>query len=235
MARTKSGYVSGMLSTPPDKTAVQSMVFGHLPIVFDANVLRPRPWTVAQSRWAAELLRTSSGSQRVLELCAGAGHIGLLALALADARSAAAHLVVSVDVNPAAIEFVRRNAEAAGLGHRVDARVGSIEEVLAPDERFDFVIADPPWVPHGETVRFPDDPVVAIDGGTDGLDVVRICIRACENHLVPGGSVLLQLGSVGQAGRVRDILRSSGSSLSLQKLRTFGTQGVLVRLQAGRA
>jgi release factor glutamine methyltransferase len=235
MARTKIGYVPGMLSTPPDETAVQSTVFGHLPIVFDARVLRPRPWTVAQSRWAAELLRTIPGRRRVLELCAGAGHIGLLALALADARSAAGHLLVSVDVNPAATEFVRRNAQAAGLGPRVDARVGSIGEVLAPDERYDLVIADPPWVPRGETVRYPDDPVVAIDGGTDGLDVVRDCIRACENHLLPGGSVLLQLGSVSQARRVQDSLLSSGSVLSLQKIRTFGSQGVVVRLQAGSA
>jgi len=235
MVKTENGYVPGMLSTPPDETAVQSTVFGHLPIIFDARVLRPRPWTVAQSRWAAELLRTSPGSQRVLELCAGAGHIGLLALALADARSAAGHVLVSVDVNPAATEFVRRNAEAAGIGPRVDARVGSVGEVLAPDEQFDLVIADPPWVPRVETVRFPDDPVVAIDGGTDGLDIVRACIGACENHLMPGGSVLLQLGSVSQARRVQDILRSSESVLSLQKIRTFGAHGVVVRLQAGRA
>ena len=235
MARTKNGYVPGMLSTPPDEAAVQSTVFGHLPIIFDARVLRPRPWTVAQSRWAAELLRTIPGRHRVLELCAGAGHIGLLALALAEARSEAGHLLVSVDVNPAATEFVRRNAEAAGLGPRIDARVGSIGDMLAPDERFDLVIADPPWVPSAETVRFPDDPVVAIDGGTDGLDVVRDCIGACENHLVPGGSVLLQLGSVSQARRVQDSLRSSGSVLSLQKIRTFGSQGVVARLQAGSA
>jgi release factor glutamine methyltransferase len=212
---------------------VQSTVFGHLPIIFDARVLRPRPWTVAQSRWAAELLRTMNGRHHVLELCAGAGHIGLLALALTDARSADGHLLVSVDVNPAATEFVRRNAHAAGLGPRVDARVGRIRDVLTPNERFDLVIADPPWVPRAETVRFPDDPVFAIDGGTDGLDVVRDCIRACENHLVPGGSVLLQLGSVSQARRVQVSLRSSGSTLSFQKIRTFGTQGVVVCLQAG--
>ena len=61
------------------------MVFGHLPIAFDERVLRPRPWTVAQSRWAAELLHDRPAPSAVLELCAGAGHIGLLALAMADA------------------------------------------------------------------------------------------------------------------------------------------------------
>ena len=194
MARTKIGYVPGMLSTPPDETAVQSTVFGHLPIIFDARVLRPRPWTVAQSRWAAELLGTIPGRHRVLELCAGAGHIGLLAVALADARSADGHLLVSVDVNPAATEFVRRNAQAAGLGARVDARVGSLSEVLAPDERFDLVIADPPWVPSGLVARHPDDPVSAIDGGPDGLELVRSCLDVVSEHLADGGAAVLQVG-----------------------------------------
>ena len=77
--------MNAMSTTTPDINGriEQSMVFGHLPVVFDARVLRPRPWTVAQSRWAAELMRTTPASACVLELCAGAGHIGLLALALA--------------------------------------------------------------------------------------------------------------------------------------------------------
>ncbi len=208
------------------------MVFGHLPIVFDERVLRPRPWTVAQSRWAAELLRTTPGATRILELCAGAGHIGLLALAMADALPIR---LITVDVNPAAGMYTRRNASAAGLGERVDVREGLIEVVLDPDERFDLVIADPPWVPRSETEQYPDDPLVAIDGGTDGLDVVRACVQASERHLVPGGSMVLQLGSSDQVLRVRDHLHATESMLSAQEVRSFGTHGVLMRLTAGAA
>jgi release factor glutamine methyltransferase len=217
------------VTTRPDVDPLveQSMVFGHLPIVFDARVLRPRPWTVAQSRWAAELLRTTPGATRVLELCAGAGHIGLLALAMADALPVR---LITVDVNPAACEHTRRNAAAADLGDRVDVREGLIEAVLDPDERFDLVIADPPWVARSDTDRYPDDPLVAIDGGGDGLDVVRACVEAAEMHLVPGGSMVLQLGSSDQAMQVRDHLRATASRLSAQEVRSFGTHGVLMRL-----
>jgi release factor glutamine methyltransferase len=213
-----------------DPRVEQSIVFGHLPIVFDERVLRPRPWTVAQSRWAAELLRTTTGATRVLELCAGAGHIGLLALAMADTLPVR---LITVDVNPAACEHTRRNAAAAGLGERVDVREGLIDAVLDPAERFDLVIADPPWVARSETERYPDDPLVAIDGGADGLDVVRACVEASERHLVPGGSMVLQLGSSNQALQVRDHLRRAESALSAQEVRSFGTHGVLMRLTAG--
>jgi methylase of polypeptide subunit release factors len=208
------------------------MVFGHLPITFDHRVLRPRPWTVAQSRWAAELLQTMPGPSLALELCAGAGHIGLLALAMADALPIR---LVTVDVNPAACAFTRRNAEAAGLGERVEVREGPIDAVLSPEERFDLVIADPPWVTSSMTGRFPDDPLTAIDGGADGLEVVRSCLDACDRHLVPGGAVVFQLGSAGQALRVQDHLRATESKLSAREVRPFGAHGVLMRLSAGAA
>lgn len=224
--------MNAMSTTTPDINGgiEQAIVFGHLPIAFDQRVLRPRPWTVAQSRWAAELLHTTPGATRVLELCAGAGHIGLLALAMADALPVR---LITVDVNPAACELTRRNAAAAGLGERIDVRAGLIDAVLDPAERFDVVIADPPWVPRSETARYPDDPLVAIDGGPDGLDVVRACLHAAERHLVPGGSMVLQLGSSDQAVQVRDHLRATESMLSTTEVRSFGTRGVLMRLTTG--
>lgn len=203
------------------------MVFGHLPIVFDERVLRPRPWTVAQARWAAELRHEMPGQPRILELCAGAGHIGVLALAMAAALPTR---LVTVDVNPVACEYTRRNADAAGLGGRVEVREGRIDDVLLTHEQFDLVIADPPWVERAETGRYPDDPLIAIDGGDDGLDVVRACLRASERHLAPGGSMVLQLGSPHQALRVHDHLRSAASILSAREVREFGSHGVLLRL-----
>ena len=72
-------------------------------------MLRPRAWTENQSRWAAELLPGAARRATVLELCSGAGQIGLLAVAGSERR------LVCVDVNPVAAEYTRRNASAAGL------------------------------------------------------------------------------------------------------------------------
>lgn len=201
--------------------ATESMDFGGLEIVFDERVLRPRPWTTAQSMWAAaELPVLPEGS--MLELCSGAGQIGLLALAHSD-RS-----LVCVDVNPAAVELSRRNAEAAGLQDRFSVREGLIGEVLTDGETFPMIIADPPWVPRAETARFPEDPLLAIDGGDDGLIVVQECLRAIVAHLAPGGVAILQLGTAAQATAASGALAESG--LAPGELREYGDRGVLLRI-----
>ncbi len=206
------------------------MQFGHLDIGYDATVLEPRPWTSSQSQWAADLLvAVDNPPARVLELCAGAGHIGLLALSLAGSP-AIPHTLVSVDVNPVACDFTRSNAEAAGLEALVDTRAGRIDDVITPGERFDLVIADPPWVERAQTGRFPADPLVAIDGGPDGLDVAWQCIRAGESHLVLAGSMVLQLGSTQQYQQVREGLTAVAPQLTIRETRSFGSRGILVGL-----
>lgn len=194
----------------------ETIAFGPLRISFDARVLRPRPWTAAQSAWAAELI-AAAPTGPVLELCAGAGQIGLLAVAGSGRR------LVCVDLDPVACGFARANAEAAGLGELVEVRQGSMDEVLDDGERFAVVVADPPWVSRSEVGRYPDDPLRAIDGGDDGLDLARTCLDVAQRHLRPGGSVVLQVGSVDQVG-----LLDTGR-LDVVEVREF-ERGALVRL-----
>ncbi len=201
---------------------VQSMRFGDLRIAFDDRVLRPRPWTAAQSEWAAELLaRVPEGD--VLELCAGVGHIGLLAVSSNQRR------LVCVDLDPRAAAYAGCNTLAAGLGQRVEVREGRVQDVLLEGERFPLVIADPPWVRHDATDRFPEDPLLAIDGGEDGLEVARACLRVIESHLAAGGIALLQLGSLEQVEQIRSWL-GVGHGLLVVETRDFPGSGVLVRL-----
>lgn len=199
----------------------ETMAFGELEIAFDSRVLRPRPWTADQSAWAVELLRTAPAGP-LLELCAGAGQIGLLAAARSGRR------LVCVDLNPVACAFTRRNAQSAGLFDLVEVRAGLLEESVRPDEQFAVVIADPPWVRRSETDRYPEDPLVAIDGGDDGLDVAWACLRVAARHLVPGGSAVVQLGSVEQAAQVRDRLAAL-PGLTPVEVRQ-GERGVLLRV-----
>jgi methylase of polypeptide subunit release factors len=195
--------------------------FGGLQIAYDERLLRPREWTTAQSWWAASLL-DSVPEGEVLELCSGAGQIGLLAVAASKRR------LVCVDVSPLAASYTLANAAAADMSERVSVRTGPISEVLEPGETFPLVIADPPWVPRAETGRFPEDPLLAIDGGDDGLDVVHDCLHAISAHLAPGGVALIQLGTSAQADAVSEVL--SGSGLCTGELREYGDRGVLLRI-----
>lgn len=173
--------------------------FGPLQIAYDDRVLQPRPWTALQAQWAAELLLTAP-SGPVLELCAGVGHIGLLAARLGGGSRP----LVQVDDSAAAEELARVNAARAGLDGLLEFRRRPLEDSLEPEERFALIIADPPWVPTAETGQHPDDPAVAIDGGPDGLVVARACVDLAVLHLLPGASLLIQLGDRGQARRLAD-------------------------------
>ncbi|MGD6980221.1 MULTISPECIES: methyltransferase [Citricoccus] len=207
----------------PSPAADSRLTFCGLSIAYDHRVLEPRPWTEAQSQWAAELLPDAPAGP-VLELCAGVGHIGLGAVRAGDRD------LVMVDVNPVAREFAVANAAANGLGSRVEFRLARIDEALGEDELFPLIIADPPWVRSAETSRFPADPVLAIDGGDDGLDLARTCADLIVGHLTGGGSALLQLGNTAQAELIAAYAgQRSDGAVSAVETRVFD-RGVVVRL-----
>jgi release factor glutamine methyltransferase len=210
-------------SSRPDSADVERMRFGELTVTFDDQVLRPREWTTAQSEWAADLL-TESPEGPVLELCAGVGQIGLLAIACRPRN------LLLVDANPRACELARRNAEEAGLGHLVEVRHGRLEHAVRPEEQFVGVIADPPWVPSDEVRHYPEDPTSAIDGGLAGLDIARACIEVAHDHVVDGGWLLMQLGTPSQAEELTEWSRRKGLELEQTELRAF-ERGVLLRLE----
>lgn len=175
--------------------ALVEFTFAGLSMVTDEALLTPRGWTAAQSAWGAELLSQVPPGP-VLELCAGAGHIGLAAVYASD-RS-----LVAIDREEAAAARIRANAQALGMASRVETRRGAIMEALAEQERFALIIADPPWVPHTAVGRYPADPTGAIDGGPDGLTIARECVELIDRHLAVGGAALLQLGTQAQATRL---------------------------------
>ena len=92
-----------------------------------------------------------------------------------------------------------------------------------------MIVADPPWVRRQEIGRFPEDPLLAIDGGDDGLDVARLCLDVIAGHLLPGGSALLQLGTVAQAETLRGELAADKPQLAVSEVRELAG-GVLIRI-----
>jgi release factor glutamine methyltransferase len=134
-----------------------------------------------------------------------------------------------VDANPVACDFARANALAAGIADRVEVREGRLESALGDDELFALVIADPPWVPREMTWHFPDDPLSAIDGGTDGLDIARACLDVIAAHLAPGGAAVLQLGTAAQAETLaREEWFTAGPLVQVEVRQHV--RGVLVRI-----
>jgi release factor glutamine methyltransferase len=211
-----------VLLTPPHTTR-----FGLLAIDHDSRVLIPRGWTIMQSRWAAELSPTLPAGP-ILEICSGAGQIGLLAAELTG-RS-----LIQVDADPVACGFAAYNAHRAGRAELTEVRCADLEGAIRPTECFPIVLADPPYLPSGELDRYPADPPLAIDGGVDGLDVLRRCLTVIERSLLPGGAALLQVRGATQAevlieelpaGLQPAAVRSADPFRAVMLLQRFGSDG----------
>jgi methylase of polypeptide subunit release factors len=197
--------------------------FGELTIAYDHRVLEPRPWTVAQSRWVSDLLAEAPEGP-VLEVCTGAGHIGLLAVHGHERD------LVLVDLDEAACDFARANAESAGMGDRVTVRCGRMDEVVSNDEWYAAIVADPPWVSTSDLARYPDDPRLAIDGGESGLDLVWACVDVITRHLADGGFAVLQVGPGSQADAVEQHVHRHRELNLRYEGRQVHDRGVLVHL-----
>jgi release factor glutamine methyltransferase len=206
----------------------EAMAFGPVTVTFDTVVLRPRPWTLAQSEWAAELV--AGPRSLLLEVGCGDGHIGLAAAVLSGSR------LVQVDSDPAACHWAAVNAAANGCGDRVEQRCGTAGAVLDGGEVFDVVIADPPYVPSDEVVLYPEDPVGAIDGGPDGLEKIRSFLGDIAGHVAAGGSVLVQVRGAGQVDELAGWLAHPASpQLVVAEARFYGELRAVVLLSQGNS
>lgn len=147
------------------------------------GVYVPRPQTEELARLAAGVLRRRG---RAVDLCTGTGAV---AAHLAAERPEAT--VVAVDVDERAAACARLN--------RVRAVVGDLDGPLRPGPEFDVVTAVAPYVPTDDLPFLPADvrhhePLLALDGGADGLDVVRRVVGAAGRLLRPGGWLLVEVG-----------------------------------------
>lgn len=213
--------------------SVRWMRFGPLRIAYDEKVLRPRPWTLLQAQWAHRL-STDLPPGDVLELCAGVGHIGLAAVHGTDRR------LLQVDADERACELARRNARDAGLADRVEvvrADLAAVASELPAGRLFPLVVADPPWVSSEDIDGNPADPDQAIDGGADGLELVRACVGVLGERLADGGAALVQVGGIDQVAAVAEHVRRL-PELDLDvvehRLARDGSQGAVVCLRRRR-
>ena len=168
--------------------------FCGLRIAVDPGVFVPRRRTELLVREAVALARAAAAEREVvvLDLCCGSGAVGAaLAAGLGGAR------VHAADLDPAAVACATRNlAPAGGQVHQ-----GDLFAALPPALRgtVDVLAANVPYVPSGAVGLLPPEArdheaLIALDGGHDGLDVMRRVAAAAAGWLAPGGSLLVESG-----------------------------------------
>jgi len=197
----------------PLQQIVGSQDFRGLRVTVTKDVLVPRPETEVLVEWALELL--SPGEALVVDVGTGSGCI---ACAIAAERPAAR--VVAIERSTPAALVARRNA--AAFGGRVHVLTG---DLLAPlgDVRADLIVSNPPYLDAAMRAALPPEvadfePPLAVDGGADGLDVIRPLVAGARAHLRPGGALVLESAGGEQAHRVAALLHAAAfTQVSLRR------------------
>jgi release factor glutamine methyltransferase len=170
--------------------------FCGLRIAVDPGVFVPRRRTEFLVRQAATLARQAAGQAPVLpptvvvDLCCGSGAVGTALVAALDRVE-----LHAVDIDPAAVRCARRNVVASGA----QVYEGDLYEPLPATlrGRVDILVANAPYVPTEAIELMPPEarlhePRVALDGGTDGLEILRRVTAGAPRWLAPGGHLLVE-------------------------------------------
>ena len=175
----------------------------------DSRVLIPRLDTEILAEEALEYVNrklTRGDAVRVLDLCCGSGALGLSIAAL-HSETDRLEVVIS-DISEDALEVARQNAEALGVSDRVAFVKGDLFENI--EKSFDVIVCNPPYI-RTDVIETLDkevrehEPMLALDGGADGLDIYRRIAEEAPGYLKAGGRLLMEIG-YDQAEEVAELL-----------------------------
>lgn len=167
---------------------------GTYPFYVDERVLVPRSFIAELipeffSPWVAD----PDAVQNVLELCTGSG---CLAIMMADAF--ANSVVDAVDISTDALAVAEMNIRE----YKLDGRVNPIASDLyqnVPFKKYDLIVSNPPYVNSDSMGKLPPEylvePQIALAGGDDGMDLVRLIIAGAAERLTPDGILIVEIGN----------------------------------------
>jgi len=183
----------------------------------DDGVFVPRRRSELLVREAARLVgEATSGAPVVLDLGCGSGALGVVVATLVAASGGTVELHAA-EIDPASVACARRNVRRiGGTVHEGDLFAALPTSMLG---RVDVLVANAPYVPSGEVQFMPPEardfePLVALDGGSDGVDVQRRVIAGARPWLAPGGHLLVET-SERQASLTRAAFVAAGFTAHL--------------------
>ena len=210
----------------PAAYLVNKIYMRGLPFYVDERVIVPRSFIgeILESHFgggddddAASLIGDPASVEGVLDLCTGSGCLAILA-----ARHFPNARIDAVDVSKGAIDVAARNIAGHDLEDRVTLHRGDLFAPLG-EVRYDLIISNPPYVDAEGMAALPPEcraePKLALDGGADGLAIVRRILNEASAHLTPQGGLLCEIG------RGRDLLEVAFPQLPLLWLDSAESEG----------
>jgi len=199
------GLIQRRLGGEPVAYLVGKKEFRSLELAVDARVLVPRPDTEATVEVVLAAL-PAEGTARVVDIGTGSG-----AIALALKKERPELEVVAVDRSPEAAAVARGSAERLGLA--VEVVEGDLLAPVAERGPFAVIVSNPPYIPSAEIAGLAPEvrkePMAALDGGADGLVVIRRLVKDAPALLSEHGALVMEVGA-GQAPAVEALFAADG-------------------------
>jgi release factor glutamine methyltransferase len=169
--------------------------FWGLDLIVSPAVLIPRPETEHIVETVLELTRgAKSDNLRIVDVGTGSG-----AIALALAHEFPHAEIHSTDISDAALEIAHINAARLQMKDRVQFHHGDLLAPFTPDQKFDFIVCNPPYVSelHPEDVQKQvreHEPKIAVFSGPSGLELYERLVPQAPRHLTPSGWLVMEIG-----------------------------------------
>ena len=176
-------------------------------------VLIPRPDTETVVEECLKLAKAMT-EPTILDVGTGSG-----CLAVTVAKYCKQARVTAVDISAEALEVATRNAAKHGVAERIRFVQGDLFAPLAEGEAFDFVLSNPPYIPHGDIAGLAAgvrdfEPHVALDGGRDGLEMLGRLVAGAPARLKSSGYLIVEIGSPQEKPARERILAVPGFELA---------------------
>lgn len=201
--------------------------FWSIPLRIIPGVLIPRPETELLVEVVAAQIKNLP-SPALLEIGTGSG-----AVAIALARECPHAHILATDIHVPGLNTAAVNARNAGVAQGIGFVASNFFDALRPGQMFDVICSNPPYVPSGvidtlepEIVNF--EPRRALDGGPDGLDVIRLLAENSGRFLREQGALILEIGDE-QEEAVQEILSLRGALRNIQILRDLSGKPRVVK------
>ena len=210
----------------PAAYLVNKIYLRGLPFYVDERVIVPRSFIgeLLASHFSGQgnddggsLIDNPASVKHVLDLCTGSGCLAVLAAyRFPQAR------VDAVDISKDALDVAARNIADYGLEDRVTLHRGDLFGPIG-EARYDLIVSNPPYVDAQAMAELPREcraePKLALDGGADGLDIIRRILKEARRHLTSEGGLLCEIG------RGREQLEAAFPQLPLLWLDTEDSEG----------